>query len=635
MRRKADASTTRPRAAPAETAGEALLPSPRFGHPDRALALAFAIGAAQGLSILIGRHWPLAHPGTIVALSIAALIAAPVIWGLSGRIGTTQRNLLVLLGTVMTSTGVTACGPTPSSMSIAYIYAVVILYAGAFFPARVAAGHLAFVGAAYGTALALHPMPAMLVQWVQEMGALAVIWVIVAGFAEELRRAGAARAHALLHDPLTGLGNRGLFLDRLDRALAGENTSVALLSLNIDDFRTVNASVGKEAGDQLLIAIARRLVGATRAEDVVARLGGDDFAVLVESGPMPQTALAMASRISASLSQPFTVGGVSVKLEACVGISLADRPGLPAADLLRDADVALYMAKKAGKGRVELVQPGMRDDAMEQLALLADLRQAIENQQFEVYYQPVVSAADARPVGAEALLRWPHPSRGMVGPNQFIPLAEAEGLIVPLGRWVLEQACVQARQWIDAAVVAPTFRVSVNVSPAQLARDGLVTDVAAVLAATGIEPDRLVLEITESALVLDVEVGRARLRALADLGLHIALDDFGTGYSSLNRLRHLPVDVLKVDKSFVDNITCDPGDVVLLQTVITAGHGLGAIVVAEGVETTAQYELLRGLGCDAVQGFLFARPEPAHRALERIGELADATRRARDYSSSG
>jgi diguanylate cyclase (GGDEF)-like protein len=611
----------------------------RFAHPDAALSLAFVIGGLQGLGIVIGPHWPVSHPHVVIGQSAAAVVAAPLAWVFRARMTPLARHLALVLGTVMCSVGVVACGAHPSTLSVAAIYGLVVLYAGAFLSARALAGHLGLIAVLYGVALAVSPFPAAWVQWLQEMSLLGVTGVLVASYASGLRRAAAERTHALFHDPLTGLANRALFLDRLDRLLTGTAAPAALLCINVDEFRSVNASVGKDAADELLATLAQRLVGATRSEDTVARLGGDDFAVLVESGPMPDTALAVAARITDLIRAPFAIDGVTVSLDACIGVAISDGRGTCPADLLRDADVALFMAKKAGRGRVEVVRPGMRAEAMEHLGLLADLRRAVEAEEFEVFYQPIVDADDGRPIGAEALLRWPNPARGPIGPDTFIPLAEAEGVIVPLGRWVLQQACRQAAQWIGAAVVGPRFHLSVNVSTVQLATDAFVGDVAAALAESGLDPACLILEVTESAIMVDAELGQQRLRALADLGVRIALDDFGTGYSSLNRLRGLPVHVLKVDKSFVDPILRSSEDRALMQTVVTVGHSVGAIVVAEGVETAEQLAALRALGCDAVQGYLHARPQPAPQAIEAITALARAARRPAveplRYSSSG
>jgi diguanylate cyclase (GGDEF)-like protein/PAS domain S-box-containing protein len=415
------------------------------------------------------------------------------------------------------------------------------------------------------------------------------------------------------HDPLTGLANRALFLDRVGHALTRAERladPVAVLFLDLDDFKLVNDGLGHAAGDQLLVGVAERLARSIRAGDTVARFGGDEFAILLESGAMPTTAMDVAHRVAETLAAPFRVGPDLVSVQASVGVAFGRPPPDTPESVLRDADLAMYLAKQNGKGRFEMFRPAMHDEAVERLALTADLRQAIERAAFEVFYQPIVNVEGTRVVGAEALVRWPHPRRGLVSPLEFIDVAESTGLIVPLGRWVLAEACRQTQSWRKAGVVDDDFYISVNLSGRQLQDGALVRDVEHVLATSGLPARTLMLEITEGGVAGDLDLALARLRALKDLGLRLALDDYGTGYSSLNRLEKLPVDVVKIDKSFIDRLTETPEGRALVRSVIDVTRALGLSSIAEGVERPEQLAALEELGCDHVQGYLFARPMP-------------------------
>jgi predicted signal transduction protein with EAL and GGDEF domain len=359
-----------------------------------------------------------------------------------------------------------------------------------------------------------------------------------------------------------------------------------------------------------LTTLAGALGSLPRPGDTLARLGGDEFAILLESGPMPQTAEEVAVRIAAMLATPFQLGDTEVTISVSIGISVALQSQITCEELLREADLAMYLAKQNGKGRFEIIRPGMQDDAFKHLALITDLRHALVNNEFEVFYQPIVGARDAMPTGADALVRWHHPQRGLVAPAEFVGAAESTGLIVAIGDWVLNEACRQTQAWRQTQTIDDAFYISVNLSARQLAEPKVTDDVARALRQSGLPPSALVLEITETAVMLDFDAVLIRLQALKDLGVRIALDDFGTGYSSLNRLRSLPIDIVKIDKSFIDEVGHEGHDRALVKSVIDFTHVLGLTSVAEGVESPDQYDVLGELGCDTIQGYLFARPQP-------------------------
>ena len=426
------------------------------------------------------------------------------------------------------------------------------------------------------------------------------------------------------HDTLTGLANRALFLDRVSHALERcerDTEPIAVLFLDLDDFKTVNDSLGHPAGDQLLVEVSQRLKAATRPSDTVARFGGDEFAILLESGAMPDTAQAVSRRIADALSPTFHVGGTDLLVRASIGITFGRHPQETPDDLLRDADLAMYLAKRNGKGRFEMYRPDMREDAVRFLETAADLRRGIEGGELEVFYQPIVNAHTSSTVGVEALVRWRHPDRGIVAPEEFIPVAEATGLIVPLGKQVLQAAAQQGQAWRSSEAVAPDFYVSVNLSARQLQDPNVVDDVKATLITTGLRPQALVLEVTESTLIENIGVAAERLRGLSKLGVRLAVDDFGTGYSSLSYLADLPVNVVKIDKSFVDRLTHDPQGAAMVRTVIDLARALGLTCIAEGVEHHSQLRALDLLGCDNVQGFLFSRPLPGPAITDRFNRL--------------
>ncbi|HEX4776336.1 MAG TPA: PAS domain S-box protein, partial [Acidimicrobiia bacterium] len=440
-------------------------------------------------------------------------------------------------------------------------------------------------------------------------------------------------AHQAHHDPLTGLPNRVLFLEFLNVALARSrrrNTTVGVLFLDLDRFKYVNDSFGHDAGDELLTSLARRLRSVVRPGDTIARFGGDEFVVLCEDlapGFAREQAVDVAERLIDAIQQPFSRQGESQFLSTSIGIALSTSGDDRAEALLRDADAAMYRAKERGKGRWELFDEAMRATAMRRVETENALHGAVERNEFRVFYQPVMSLRDGTCVGAEALVRWQHPERGLVSPAEFITLAEETGLIVPIGRWVLEEACRQTALWRATHDDGP-FTVSVNLSARQLARAELVGEVAAALEESGVAPECISLEITESVLMEDVEASLGAIKALRALGVRLGIDDFGTGYSSLGYLKRLPVDTVKVDQSFVDGLGTDAEDSAIVAAVVNLGHTLSLNVVAEGVETEEQLAELVALGCDNAQGFLFAPalPPAEFEALLEPGALWRPTR---------
>lgn len=420
-------------------------------------------------------------------------------------------------------------------------------------------------------------------------------------------------SHQAFYDPLTDLPNRALFMDRLSHALARaerRRSKVAVMFLDLDNFKFVNDSLGHECGDQLLVAVGERLLGCLRPEDTLSRFGGDEFTVLLEGTTRQHEATGVAERIAGALRAPFTIDGRDLYVTASIGISVSiagrERPG----DLLRNADLAMYRAKRGGKDNYNVFDPSVNVHLPGRLNLESDLRQAVEREEFVVHYQPEVLLETGEIAGFEALVRWEHPKRGLVPPAEFVPLAEETGLIVAIGRWVLGEACRQAKGWREG--LGDTLpAVNVNLSPRQFRHPDLVKDVARVLRETSLSPRDLGLEVTESAIMDDAVVADTALRQLRDLGVQLAIDDFGTGYSSLSRLKQLPVDALKIDRSFVAGIGEDAEDEVLISGVTNIAAGLGLSTVAEGVETPAQAARLRALGCRLAQGYYFSGPLPS------------------------
>ncbi len=441
---------------------------------------------------------------------------------------------------------------------------------------------------------------------------------------EERRVADERRIHQLaFYDPLTRLPNRAALLDRLQHALAGTHRHRqhgALLFLDLDDFKTLNDTQGHDTGDRLLQQVALRLRRGVRAIDTVARLGGDEFVVLLEElghdakVAVPQAEHA-AQKLLAAFHQPFDLGASQYQCTTSIGITLFDGSRSSIDELLKQADLAMYESKQAGRNAVHFFDPRMQKLAMQRATLDADLRRASLQQEFVLHYQPQWTR-DGRLSGLEALLRWHHPQRGLVYPDEFIGACEDSGFILPLGRWVLNSACAQLAAWCSTGL--PEIRVSVNVSARQLRSPDFVDDVRAALEQSGARPDCLNLELTESMLLRDVDASVGKMRTLRKLGVRLALDDFGTGYSSLSLLRHLPLDQLKIDQSFVHGLDKPGNDSAVVQSIITLGKNLNMSVIAEGIENNAQQELLAALGCDEFQGYLHGRSMPAEDATQLV-----------------
>ncbi len=429
-------------------------------------------------------------------------------------------------------------------------------------------------------------------------------------------------AHQAFHDPVTNLPNRALFVERVRHAISRarrEGSELGVIFLDIDDFKTINDSLGHGAGDAALIDVAMRLSNSIRSSDTAARFGGDEFVVLLEDLDGTEKAVEVAERILEDLRQPLMVAGKELVVRGSIGISILEGSGTASADeLIRDADAAMYIAKRDGKGGYRLFEPEMHAGVLARLELRADLQRALENGQFDLHYQPIVRLADSCVAGMEALLRWRHPERGLVVPGDFIPFAEETGLIVPIGRWVLQEACRQAvaiqRLWLTDE--APLY-MCVNLSVKQLQHSDVISDVRDALADSGLEPGLLTLEITESMLIDDPDIAVVKLNELRSLGVRIAMDDFGTGYSSLSYLSRFPVDVIKMDRSFL-RPEATPEAVDLSSAVVALGSSLALEVVAEGIELDEQLKRLRDLGCELGQGFHFAHPMESARMLDYL-----------------
>ena len=418
-------------------------------------------------------------------------------------------------------------------------------------------------------------------------------------------------SYQALHDPLTGLANRELFRQRLQRAAvahAASDAPISVLYLDVDEFKAINDSVGHNVGDQALTAVAQRLVDSVRPGDTVARLGGDEFGIVLAPAS-ERDALAAAERVIAAVNQPFDAGGKELAPTVSVGIASSHSSTMHPDALLADADLAMYFAKRAGRGRHAVFTPAMRSALVEQLQIGEDLRTALAAGSIEVHYQPIVDLKTGAVVGAEALARWQHSERGWIPPATFIPLAEELGLVQAIDAHVLRRACEQGQRWRAAGIT--NLRLAVNLSGRNLEDAELVDRVARILEETGFPAAQLELELTEGVSIAESGRASSLLEELHQRGIRLAIDDFGTGYSALGRLRSLPFDRLKVDKTFVDEINSADGRSSLLETMVDMAHVLGLEVVAEGVETAVQEEFLRKHGCDFGQGYLFSKPVTA------------------------
>jgi diguanylate cyclase (GGDEF)-like protein/PAS domain S-box-containing protein len=422
-----------------------------------------------------------------------------------------------------------------------------------------------------------------------------------------------------LHDPLTDLPNRVLFLDRLGHALTRPGAEVAVVLLDIDNFKLVNDSLGHSAGDELLRKIAPRLTDALRPGDTIARLGGDEFVVLLEHVADERAAARIAERIVTAFELPFELSAGEHFAKASLGIAIATGEEEEPSALIRDADAAMYQAKERGRARFEVFDGAMRARTVKRLSVENDLRRALDRDELRVAYQPIVSLKDGSIAAVEALLRWSHPERGLIAPADFIPVAEESGLIEPIGRWVLNAACAQAAEWHALRPAAPALGIAVNLSVRQFTQRDLEATVAGALAASGIEPSSLCLEITESVLLDEPDTVSETIKGIARHGVRFALDDFGTGYSSLAYLTRLPIDGLKVDRSFVDELGSSARSTAITTAIVRMAQALSIEVVAEGVETQAQLDTVRDLGCELAQGFYFHRPLQASAITALLG----------------
>jgi len=427
------------------------------------------------------------------------------------------------------------------------------------------------------------------------------------------------------YDSLTGLPNRNMFLGELERAAmrARRNgETFALCFLDLDRFKTINDTVGHDGGDELLKTMAARLRRTVRESDLVARLGGDEFVVLLEGSASASDVSFIAHSLKRAIAEPLSIHGRSFLVTGSIGIGLYPADGEDAATLLKHADAAMYLAKEKGKNNVQFYTAELADLAARQFETESALRLALVRQEFVLHYQPKVDVLTRRVLGMEALVRWQHPTRGMVPPGDFIPLAEERGLIVPIGRWVIQAACRQIRDWRHAGLTVP--RVAVNLSARQFADEALVEDIAQAMREHGVAPADIEIELTESVLMVDPDRANTVLQRLHGMGVRISIDDFGTGYSSLSYLKRFPAETVKIDRSFIRGLPGDGDDTAITQAVIAMAHSLGLTVIAEGVENEEQLAALRRLGCDEAQGFLLGRPMPAVELASRLGSTRSA-----------
>lgn len=448
------------------------------------------------------------------------------------------------------------------------------------------------------------------------------LWNSSVNLSQSMLRLGASEAqaqHLAFHDVLTGLPNRALVEDRLTQALAlatRHDQRVALLLIDLDRFKTINDTHGHHAGDELIIAVAQRLSNIVRASDTVGRIGGDEFIVVMPDVDNIGQVQSLAQRIIDELSEPFTLFGSDVWSGASIGLALAPKDGVDRLELMRKADIALYEAKSGGRGTYRQFERAMDESVRTRQTIAADLRTALHTHQgLEVWYQPLMDIGGQQMVGIEALLRWHHPTRGLIAPAEFIAIAEETGLIIPLGEWVLAEACVTQQRF-------PELLVAVNVSPVQFRSTGFVERVMAIVSQNGGDPKRLELEITEGVLIEDEREARAIIVALREAGFRIALDDFGTGYSSLNYLSNFPVDKIKIDRSFTQSLGVAENSVAIVESVVKLGHAMGLMVTAEGVETPGQMSALADAGCNQLQGYLFSQAVPADQLAALMKTIA-------------
>ena len=458
------------------------------------------------------------------------------------------------------------------------------------------------------------------------LGLLGVLILLARREIRERRQAEEVVKFAATHDPLTGLPNRLLLAERVNRALAtakSEGRGLAMLFIDLDRFKNINDTLGHEAGDRLLQNVAGRLARCVRRSDTVARQGGDEFVVLVEAFQGPGDLAQVAEKILLEVAEPMTVYGREFKITASIGISTCPVDGDDLRALLKNADIAMYRAKQQGKNTYQFYAEQMNPHSVERLELESALHHALERNELILHYQPKVEARTGRVTGIECLLRWQHPGIGTVPPDQIVPLAEETGLIVPIGRWALRTACLQARNWAEQGL--PLFRMAVNLSARQFMSATLLDDVLGTIAETGMDPRRIELEVTESVMMPEPEQAVKLLRNLKAIGVRLTIDDFGTGYSSLAYLKRLPIDCVKIDASFVRGIPVDASDVAITETILAMSGSLGLRVVAEGVETWDQVRFLERRGCDEMQGYYFSKPLPAEQLTAYLREREAAS----------
>lgn len=419
-------------------------------------------------------------------------------------------------------------------------------------------------------------------------------------------------AHSAEHDPLTGLHNRLLLNDRINQGIAlaqRHSVKVAVLFLDLDGFKHINDSLGHSIGDKLLRSVAQRLLACVRSPDTVIRNGGDEFILVLQEMEQPNQAAITARRVLKALAAPHQIGELDLHVTASIGVSVYPEDGPDAETLIKNADTAMYQAKASGRKKFQFFTAQMNESAVERQSIEEGLRHALEHCEFRLHYQPKINVKSGAIVGAEALIRWDHPVRGQLSPSIFIPVAEETGLILPIGAWVLREACLQAQSWKDAGRSAGTM--AVNVSAIQFSGESFLEDLFAVLKDTGLDPRSLELEVTESVLMKNAEVAVFILKAVRDIGIQVSIDDFGTGYSSLSYLRRFPIDSLKIDQSFLHKVHAAPDDSIIVSAIIGMGKSIGLRVIAEGVETAEELAFLKANDCDEAQGYYFSRPVPA------------------------
>ena len=599
-----------------------LLPGTAPAHEDpaqdraliaRSLAFLFLTGATLSVVWLLLPHTHRSADSGVLAMTIAAYATGIALFVGFDRLPTVALKCAVTAATVVITGAIAANHENGSTYVLYYFWATV--YSFSFFSLRQAALQTGLVGIAFGAVLILQQdiWQEEVARWLLTMSTMLAAGALVRFLAGSLR-------HRALHDPLTGLANRHLYLQQLDDALRraaldDRAKNVAVVFLDLDGFKYVNDALGHHVGDALLVEVAARLNEAVRDGDLTARFGGDEFALLCPDVHGSQDVMLLGERVNEALAGPIRVGDAELHISASVGVAIAERGADDGEALLRDADAAMYAAKQRGRARCELFDEQLRERITDRMRVERDLRPALERGEFEVHYQPIVALQDSRVVAVEALLRWRHPERGLVLPSDFVRIAEETGLIVPIGAFVLDEACRQLSTWDAQGGPLAGITMSVNLSARQLPHADLLHAVDAALAGHAIEPRRLTLELTESMLM---EAGGAPARAIASLrsrGIRVALDDFGTGYSSLSYLQRFPLDELKLDRAFVSGLGLGGREDAITGAVLSMAAALGITVVAEGIELDAQRNVLRRLGCPLGQGYLFARPAPADELL--------------------